>query len=205
MSVIRSHDVTLYGGTDEFDVVLRPLCDAHLPLLYKWNADPEVLYWADGGDKQAHSEETVRGIYGKTSQSPQNFLFLVEANGVPVGECWLEKMNLRLILDMYPPAADVRRIDMMLGEKTYWNRGIGTAMIGMLVDFAFNREHTEVLCSPVYDYNLRSRRAFEKNGFTLALRVQPSTEAPTKAGEDMYYRLTREEYAERRGKIPGTS
>ncbi|MHC1694109.1 MAG: hypothetical protein AB9835_02285 [Eubacteriales bacterium] len=43
MSIIKTHDVTLYGGND-VDIVLRPVCDEHLPYLYKWNADPEVLY-----------------------------------------------------------------------------------------------------------------------------------------------------------------
>jgi len=37
MSIIKTHDVTLYGGND-VDIVLRPLCDDHLPLLYKWCA-----------------------------------------------------------------------------------------------------------------------------------------------------------------------
>ena len=64
MSIIKTHDITLYGGND-IDIVLRPLCDDHLPLLYKWNSDPEVLYWSDGEDVQAHSAETVHNIYGK--------------------------------------------------------------------------------------------------------------------------------------------
>ena len=43
MSIIKSHDITLYGG-NETNIVLRPLRDEHLPLLYKWCADPNVLY-----------------------------------------------------------------------------------------------------------------------------------------------------------------
>ena len=43
MSIIKTHDITLYGGNDT-DIVLHPLCDYHLPLLYKWCTDPEVLY-----------------------------------------------------------------------------------------------------------------------------------------------------------------
>jgi hypothetical protein len=42
MSIIKSHDITLYGGNDEYRIVLMPLADEHLPYLYKWNADPEV-------------------------------------------------------------------------------------------------------------------------------------------------------------------
>ena len=48
MNIIITHDINLYGGNDT-DIILRPLCDDHLPLLYKWCADPEVLYWTEGG------------------------------------------------------------------------------------------------------------------------------------------------------------
>ncbi|MCL2195757.1 MAG: GNAT family N-acetyltransferase [Oscillospiraceae bacterium] len=38
MNIINSHDITLTRGS----IALRPLCDDHLPLLYRWNSDPEV-------------------------------------------------------------------------------------------------------------------------------------------------------------------
>lgn len=52
-------------------LVLRPLRDADLPYLYRWNADPEVLYWTEGGEAGetlSYSPEEVRGIYGSVSQ-----------------------------------------------------------------------------------------------------------------------------------------
>jgi hypothetical protein len=55
MSIIQSHDITLYGGND-IGIILRPLCDDHLPLLYKWNADPEVVYWSDTGNVEVFEE-----------------------------------------------------------------------------------------------------------------------------------------------------
>lgn len=45
MSIIKTHDITSCGGKD--DIVLRPLSNEHFPYLYKWNADPEVLYWSE--------------------------------------------------------------------------------------------------------------------------------------------------------------
>jgi len=47
MSVIKSHDIMLYGGSNN-NIVLRPLSDEYLPLLYIWGADPEVLFWTEG-------------------------------------------------------------------------------------------------------------------------------------------------------------
>ena len=73
MPVIQSsHSYTL--RSTEGDLVLRPLTDAHLPLLYKWNGDPEVVYWSDDGNDTSFDEETVRAIYSHVSQNALHFL-----------------------------------------------------------------------------------------------------------------------------------
>ncbi|MBR6556843.1 MAG: GNAT family N-acetyltransferase, partial [Clostridia bacterium] len=124
MSIIKTHDITLYGGNDTYKIILHPLSDEHLPYLYKWNSDAEVLYWSEGEDVESYSPEVVRQIYGGISQN--SLCFMIEVNGENIGECWLQKMNLPNISALYPENTDVRRIDMSIGEKTYWGKGIGT-------------------------------------------------------------------------------
>ena len=193
MSVIATHDVTLSCGR----IVLRPLTDEHLPLLYKWCADPEVLYWTEGGEEGevlSYSPEVVREIYGGVSKSAH--CFLVEADGAPIGDCWLQRMNFPHIRDMYAPGTDVRRIDMSIGEKEYWSKGIGTEMVRLLVEFAFEKEQVSVLHCLCEDYNIRSRRVWEKNGFSL---IQMDALAQPQKGKYQYhYRLTKQEYENRK-------
>jgi len=194
MSIIKSHDITLYGGNDEYDIILRPLSDEHLPLLYKWNSDLEVLYWTEGADvNEPYGEETVHEIYGGVSQNA--FCFLIEANGFPIGECWLQKMNMPNVLAMYPDNTDVRRIDMSIGEKDYWNKGIGTQFVRMLVDFAFQGERVDVLHCFCEDYNKRSQRVWEKNGFALVQKVKHRYSS--KSEYEYHYVLTRQQYIEK--------
>lgn len=195
MSIIKTHDVTLYGENHS-GIVLRPLSDEHLPCLYKWCADPEVLYWSEGGTIDAnlsYGPDTVHQIYGGVSQSA--LCFIIEVDGAPVGECWLQRMNLPDVVAMYPEGLDVRRIDMCIGEKAYWNRGIGTQCVGMLVDLAFWGEHVDVLHCFCEDYNLRSMRVWEKHGFTRIL-TEPLSQ-PQKGKWQYHYRLTREEFIKR--------
>lgn len=202
MSIIKTHDITLYGGSDEYNIVLRPLSDEHLPYLYKWCSDPEVLYWTEGGTDNtdlSYGADTVHQIYGGVSQD--NFCFLIEANGVPIGECWLQKMNLPDVKAMYAPAFDIRRIDMSIGEKAYWNRGIGTQFIGMMINFAFNGENVDILHCFCENYNFRSRRIWEKHGFTLVLTED--LPQPQKGKYQYHYRLTRLEYISRHRYRPG--
>jgi RimJ/RimL family protein N-acetyltransferase len=201
MSIIKTHNITLYGGNGS-NIILHPLCDDHLPYLYKWCADPEVLYWTEGGTNDinlSYGPETVHQIYGGVSQNA--LCFLIEVDGVPIGECWLQRMNLPEVREMYPEALDVRRIDMCIGEKEYWNRGIGTQFIGMLVDYAFYGEHVDVLHCFCEDNNIRSRRMWEKHGFTRIL-AEPLPQ-PQKGKWQYHYRLTRKEFIERRRvKVP---
>ncbi|NLG25761.1 MAG: GNAT family N-acetyltransferase [Clostridiales bacterium] len=196
MAVIRTHQVTLYGGCGS-GLVLRPLTDEHLPLLYKWCADPEVLQWTEGGTDDrnlSYGPDTVRQIYGGVSQAAH--CFLIEYGGAPIGECWLQQMNLPDVRAMYAHPLDVRRIDMAIGEKQYWNRGIGTEMVGMLADFAFCGERVDVLHCFCEDYNVRSCRMWEKHGFTRVLS-EPLPQ-PQKGRWQYHYRLTRAEFTDRR-------
>ena len=194
VSVIKRHDITLYGGNQQYEVVLRPLTDEHLPVLYQWNADPEVLYWTEGNDVKAYSPETVRQIYGGGSQNA--LCFAVEANSELIGECWLQKMNLPKVLAMYPAGCDVRRIDMAIGEKSWWGKGIGTAFVGMLVRFAFEEQGVDILHCFCEDHNIRSKRVWEKNGFRLVLTED--IPQPHKGKLQYHWRLTRDEFFQRR-------
>jgi hypothetical protein len=148
----------------------------------------------------SYGADTVHDIFGGVSQNA--FCFLVEADGVPVGECWLQKMNLPNVKAMYPETLDVRRIDMSIGEKAYWNKGIGTQFIGMMIDFAFYGENVDVLHCFCEDYNVRSRRMWEKHGLTRVL-AESLTPQPQKGQWQYHYRITRREFIERRRvKIP---
>ena len=195
MSVIQTvHSYTLYSAED--NLVLRPLTDAHLPLLYKWNGDPEVVYWSDVGNDTSFDAETVRTIYGHVSKNALHFL--IEYNGRPVGDCWLQKMNLPDVVKSYPIGTDIRRIDVEIGERDCWGKGIGTAMLALLVRFAFEEQQVDVLYNVCADYNIRSQKMQERLGFRRVL-VEPN-EAGNRAQFEYHYRLTRDEYFQQKAR-----
>ena len=174
--------------------MLCPLSDEHLPYLYKWNSDSEVLYWTEGEDIESYPPEIVHQIYGGISQN--NLCFALKVNDEIIGECWLQKMNLPDVKKMHADDADLRRIDMSIGEKSYWGHGIGTLFIGMLVKYAFECEHVDVLHCFCEDYNIRSRRVWEKNGFQLVFAEE--IPQPHKGKLQYHWRLTKDEYQERK-------
>jgi len=159
-------------------------------ILLRWNNDPDVLYYVSAEDDNTQSLERVRQIYRGVSQAA--FCFIMEVGGSPAGECWLQQMNLKRILNKYPDM-DCRRIDIMIGKRELWGQGIGTEVIGILTSFGFEAEKGDMIFGcDIADYNPRSLRAFEKNGY----RIDDKIEQPSGKKARFYYDLaiSRREY-----------
>jgi len=167
---LQAHEVALLGRTAEgIEVRLRPMTEGDWDLLLAWNNDPEVLYYAEGDEVVSRPLAEVQALYREVSQSA--FCFIIEAGERPVGECWLQEMNLGRILGRYV-GLDARRIDLMIGDQAWWGRGVGTAAIRLLTAFGFEEQGADMIWAcDVADYNPRSRRAFERVGYRLAAEI----------------------------------
>jgi RimJ/RimL family protein N-acetyltransferase len=163
---LRSHDVTLVGE----NLTLRPMTEDDWDVLFRWNSDPDILRYTEGDDVSGYAPAQVQEIYRTVSQKAYCFMAIFDDR--PIGECWLQEMNLARILQAHPDK-DVRRIDLMIGEKTHRGRGLGTEMIRLLTAFAFEREHADIVFGcDIADYNIASLRAFQKAGYRLAATIE---------------------------------
>jgi len=159
--IIRKHKVILRGE----NVTLRPMTEDDWDVILRWNNEPQVLYYSEGEDVSSHNLEEVQQIYRGVSQNA--YCFIVEYQDKPVGECWLQHMNLDRILNKYP-GKDCRRIDLMIGEKDLWGHGLGTEIIGILTKFGFKSENADLIFGcDIADFNARSLKAFKKNGYRI--------------------------------------
>ena len=154
---MRAHEVHLRGER----VALRPMTEGDWEHVLAWNADPEVLIWSDD-TREVRPEEDTKDIYRSVSRFA--FVFIIEHEGDPIGECWLQKMNLPEVRAAYP-GKDLRRIDLMIGRKDLWGQGLGTDTIRTLVKFGFEEQCADGIFGWVDAENRRSWRAFEKAGF----------------------------------------
>ncbi len=198
--LLREHCITLDGRAGGLTVRLRPMAEEDWGLLERWNSDPEVLYYAEGDDVAAWTPEEVRLIYRSVSQKA--FCFIIEFDGEPVGECWLEDMNLDRIVREYP-GKDVRRIDLMIGEKQHWGKGIGSLVIRMLTRFGFEDQKADLIYIPeVAGYNERSLRAFQKAGYRVVATIEGKPGRKARNSFDLL--MTREDYVNRHLNTPSS-
>ena len=175
-------------------VRLRPMAESDWDILTKWNNDPRVLYYAEGGDITSRTVEEVQELYRGVSATA--FCFIIEIDGQPIGECWLQKMNLDRIL-RERAGLDCRRIDLMIGEKHYWGQGIGTVVIRLLTEFGFSRESADMIFGcDIADYNVRSLRAFQRVGYQIVSKIEEKPGGKSKYNYDVA--LTKAQFADRK-------
>ena len=188
---LQSHNIILEGKTTYgLNVKLRPMTEEDWPVLNKWNSDSEILYYADTDDITSYSPELVKRIYRNVSKTA--YCFITEVNKVPVGECWLQEMNLDWILKKYPDF-DCRRIDLMIGEKDFWGQGIGTVVINLLTEFAFLKENADFIFGCyIADYNKGSLKIFKKCGYKVLAKMKQ--EEGAKSDYSYFLFSSREEF-----------
>lgn len=162
---LREHGITLHGER----VFLRPMTEDDWKIVAKWETDPEIIHWADTGLVAMRTAEEVKKIFRKVSQHA--FCFIIELGEKPIGDGWLQEMNLEKILQEYP-GLDCRRIDLVIGEKELWGRGLGADIIRTLTRFAFEQEKADMVFGIPGDYNERSQGAFMKAGYSLVMKLE---------------------------------
>ena len=149
----------------DLSFVPRYLFSSHAKLpqlvIQKYSRTRSTLTVAEGGIP-----------FGQVSQTA--FCFIIEADGVPVGECWLQAQNYERVLRKYPDL-DCRRIDLSIGEKARWGQGIGTETIRILTDHAFLEQGADLIYNcGISDYNPRSWRAFQRVGYEIVAEIETS-------------------------------
>lgn len=178
---LKEHHITLSGER----VTLRPMTENDWDELLKWNSDPEVLYYTEDGNVPSYSLEEVQNIYRSTSQNA--YCFIIELEHQPIGECWLQRMNIPRLLEKYA-GKDCRRIDLAIGEKEFWGRGLGTEVIRTLTKFGFEKEGADMILGLVNDFNRRSIGAFKRAGYEVGAKVESSPPAKSQFDYDLVIR-----------------
>ena len=74
----------------------------------------------------------------------------------PIGTCQFHNLDWR---------NRSAEIGIMIGEKTFWNRGYGTETMRLLLKHGFDTLNFHRIWLQVYDKNKRGIRAYEKAGF----------------------------------------
>ncbi len=137
-------------------VRLRPLRSDDVRLFAEWLRDPEVSHHL-GRTSFPRTEADERRWVEKVAADEANHVFAIEAlSGAVIGSIGLHN------LDWGRRQAE---LGIVIGERRYWDRGLGTDAVRALLGFAFDEMGLGRISLTVFDDNPRAIRCYEKCGF----------------------------------------
>jgi len=137
-------------------IYVRPLTPEDASLEYcTWLNDPEVNYYLE--TRKATLEE-VRAYIQKQIDNPNSIFFGIFDKGTDkhIGNIKLEPIDWGKKKTVF---------GILIGDKAYWGKGIGTEATKLAVDIAFGSLGMEEVELGVIGENKRAQRVFEKAGF----------------------------------------
>lgn len=147
------------------EFTFRPLSDADLPSVVRWQASPAAAPWFGGG----LTLEQARTRYGRRIDGTDPVrMMIVHHAGRDIGYAQLYRVGD--LPTPEPADPDAVGLDYVIGEDDLIGRGIGTRLIAALVDVArwWRPGVREIIACPDHR-NVASARVLAKNGFTEGL------------------------------------
>lgn len=141
-----------------FRVIVRSMTQTDVPKLVQWKNDPEIA-------------DLVRGapIYTNLTMETKRFekgLQNGEALRLIISTIDCEPIGFMVISDLDKPNKKAN-IGMLIGEKDFWNQGVGSQAMEIILKYFFDNLDFNRIGLEVFEYNLRARHMYEKVGFTV--------------------------------------
>lgn len=145
----------LQGKKISFKIKLIKLQLKHFPLFFKWWNDKELRRLTSGVFEKISRVE-INKILNRHLLNKKGVDFIITANKKPIGHILVQKKKGKKNWEAY----------IALGEKKYWNEGLGTAALKQACQWFFNKFSKEkCLDLGVLMNNYRAIRSYEKVGF----------------------------------------
>lgn len=124
--------------------------DGHYEFAHKWYQDPEIVWLVDG-DKKLYTDELMDKMYHYLNETGELYFIEVLSNGVyqPIGDVTFSREDMPIVI----------------GDKHYWEKGIGTKVVKKLIERARTLGYKEIKVEEIYSWNEASQKLFTKLGF----------------------------------------
>ena len=140
-------------GISMYDITLDEFPPDRLAAIVHWRNDPAVNRYLRQG---ILTLETVQAWYTQYFSRAEHQLFAVYADKALIGYGTLSHID---------PTHRSGEIGMVIGEKQYWNQGLGALAVTCLTTLALTRYHLHRVYAIIQGGNIASRRCFAKVGF----------------------------------------
>ena len=164
------------------DVSLRPMRDAadDYAAMGRWLSDDRVLAFYGGREHRMDAEQALAKYRPRVTGDEPVFPCVIEFEGRPIGYLQYYVVEDYREYELDEQDLDTWASDLFIGEPGLWGRGIGTRVMGLIIEHIFSALGADrVVIDPHMD-NERAVRAYEKCGFR---KVKPLREHELQDGE----------------------
>lgn len=134
------------------NIRLRKINENDYDIALPWYQDMEVLKGTAGPDrKEPYDQATLIDMYEYLSNIGECYIIevLEKASWIPIGDVTLSEKTMPIVI----------------GNKSYWSKGIGERVVKALVDRAKQLGYKKLTLKEIYFDNKRSLRLFKSCGF----------------------------------------
>lgn len=136
------------------------------------------------------SLEKEKEILENMSKEGYNFAIVEKEKDKVIGNCGL--MDVEFV-------HGTAELGIFIGEKDYWNKGYGTEVINLLLDYAFNLLNLNNIMLKVHSFNKRAVKCYKKCGFKEIGRRRNAFVVGEDKYDDIFMDILAEEFE---GSIP---
>jgi RimJ/RimL family protein N-acetyltransferase len=165
-----------------YDLTIDEFPPDRLADIVHWRNDPVVNCYLRSGIRTLNE---VQEWYAQYFSRAENKLFAVYADKALIGYGTLEH------IDTTHRSCE---IGIVIGEKQYWNKGLGARVISQLTTLAFTRYNLHRVYAVIQGGNIASRRCFEKVGFQHEGRLRDARCANGEFIDLHYYAVLEQEW-----------
>lgn len=145
------------------DISIRPMKASDFDLVAKWLSDPRVFEFIHGKPKDL---TWVKKKYGpRIAKKEKINSNIIEYKNKPVG--YIQYFDIKPYEKDYEMenANDIWAIDLWIGEPNFWDKGIGSKALKLIMEHIFkDKKAKKIIIDPHID-NSRAIHVYEKVGF----------------------------------------
>lgn len=161
----------MYDYIPRWKIKVRQLrnCEKDYSILTNWLSDLDVCEYYEGRTKPFSYEMVVEKFQKRAQGKDYVTVGIIEYRNSPIGFVQFYKTkpgeyHETDVID-HKKFNNFYGLDIVIGDKTYWNKGIGTQTIKLTAQFLFSKKKADILLIAPQTWNKRAIRCYEKSGF----------------------------------------